>query len=57
MFAIRSRVKDLHQACDMKCKFVFNFFNVSFIFFVVVFFFFFFKRSVSDLSTITKPSL
>lgn len=62
MLAIWSRVKDLRQACDMKCKSVFFFF--SFLNFLVFFFvvegfvlFCFFKRSVSDLSTITKPSL
>lgn len=71
MLAIWSRVKDLRQACDMKCKSVFFFFfffkfPLFFSFFLLLFFFFvvegfvlfcFFKRSVSDLSTITKPSL
>lgn len=70
MLAIWSRVKDLRQACDMKCKSVFFFFfffkfPLFFLFFLLLFFFFlllrvlfcFFKRSVSDLSTITKPSL
>lgn len=71
MLAIWSRVKDLRQACDMKCKSVFFFFfffkfPLFFSFFFIIVFFFvvegfvlfcFFKRSVSDLSTITKPSL
>lgn len=40
MLAIWSRVKDLRQACDMKCKSVFFFF--SFLNFLFFFFFFFF---------------
>lgn len=44
MLAIWSRVKDLRQACDMKCKSVFFFFSFLnflffFLFFIIVFFF------------------
>lgn len=57
MLDIWSRVQDQRQACDMKCKSVFNFYFFLFVFIFTCWGFFFFLRSVSDLSTITKPSL
>lgn len=38
MLAIWSRVKDLRQACDMKCKSVFFFSFFNFLFFLIFFF-------------------
>lgn len=57
MLDIWSRVQEQCQACDMKCKSVFNFYFFNFLVLIFTCWGFFFPRSVSDLSTITKPSL